>query len=543
MDIDPENQRSVLNGQYLATLPIEFLKQIIKEHYEVKRIKAIWKIHNEISAACHFITQNAVTINWVMVKRPEGGPLHEDYQFDTKPCEQRVDALFRNAVQAREIEVPSMAQPLTHNLKRASVPKSPTPINSSNNADTNKIPGDVELPLNTQDVQTPLDPKSSTPTKDLVNIQTFKGSSDIEPIEGLKTPPPHPKSPTPGTYNWDLDDILNNTQTDTEGEQLFDFKPHLSSKSPTANDLDDINIKPFYKIFTMVSDERRGPGAAPRATILYVQDVKQEANRVVVQTHELIQELQRSTEAVVGSARLSIAFTVNAMVLRTSFYILRAGAEYLGLPDIPHLLLTPADPQTMCQYTVHIFLDSPELPGESGSAVKRHFASLSLDDEEEKDEKAKGKRTGGSHRPTPNPKPVPAQRDPIQVLWLTKHYTNVISEALKVQVNRQAPSTCSLSVFCAYIYILSHLTPGDDCDPAGRFPITNKVLEKFLGVKAGWIGHAKKAGGLQISGSHLPAIQAHMNGDITEYLGIKPWVEFLEKAIATDNVKIEEAIE
>ncbi|KAJ7107370.1 hypothetical protein C8R44DRAFT_744577 [Mycena epipterygia] len=428
-----------------------------------------------------------------MVKKPdwEGELTRQNYELDTEEREQRVDTLFRMAVQDRTILAPN------------------------------------------NDAQTPLDPKLPTGGD---TTEPFKVPSKIEVLDDAETPLDRKLDSNCVDLENSNDDPPSDLEISNAYHRYRTQKQDLHERSPTPTN----DTQKFYKIFIMVSDEREGPGATGRATTVYVQDVKQEANCVTVQTRELIQELQHSSQAIVGSARLSVSFTINGLVLRTSFYLLRAGAEYLGPGDIPELLVASADPQTMCDYTLHIFLDTiPELK-EKIDSVKRHFTSLSLDDEDEKDSK---KPKHSTSKLLAKPKPIPAQRDPVQLLWLEKHYKNVISEALGVQVTRKASSTCSLSCFCAYIYIVSHLTPGDDCDPAGRFPITNNVLKQFLGVTTDWIGQAKKAGSLQILGSHIPAIRAHMDGEIVEYLGIKPWTEFLEKAISMDKVKIEVAVE
>ncbi|KAJ7087606.1 hypothetical protein B0H15DRAFT_949981 [Mycena belliarum] len=332
--------------------------------------------------------------------------------------------------------------------------------------------------------------------------------------------------------------------------------PSVSHKSPTpgsplplGEDDSDTEPGPMSKIFVIVSDERHGSSSVPRATILAVYKLEERGGKSIVDTRELIQELQSSAEAIIGSARLSVEVKVAAMVLRSSFYRLKEDAEYLGPPDVPELAVAQADPSTGCPYSIHIFLDTADslravgkeseikLEADSGMSGKRRFSTLSADDDDED-------RTPGPEHPFASKsksksklyklKAVPSERDPAQLRWLSgpSGYSNVISAAIKAQVRSKQPSaTCALSVFCAYMYIVSHITPGEACEAAGRFAIPNTVLGNFLNVAADWVGQAITAGRLQIEVGHIPVVKAHIDGDIPDsYLGIKPWIAFLKEA-------------
>jgi hypothetical protein len=56
-----------------------------------------WNIKNSVAAARSKILADGVSLNWVMVKTPLGGVLHEDYTLDTEEPDQNLDELFRVA--------------------------------------------------------------------------------------------------------------------------------------------------------------------------------------------------------------------------------------------------------------------------------------------------------------------------------------------------------------------------------------------------------------------------------------------------------------
>jgi hypothetical protein len=53
-----------------------------------------WNIKNSVATARSKILADGVSLNWVVVKTPLGGVLHEDYTLDTEEPDQNLDELF-----------------------------------------------------------------------------------------------------------------------------------------------------------------------------------------------------------------------------------------------------------------------------------------------------------------------------------------------------------------------------------------------------------------------------------------------------------------
>jgi hypothetical protein len=141
---------------------------------------------------------------------------------------------------------------------------------------------------------------------------------------------------------------------------------------------------------------------------------------------------------------------------------------------------------------------------------------------------------------------TPAERDAAQLRWLAgpSGYDNAIAAAMRVQIKGKGAATCATSIFCAYLHIVGNMTPGDNCDLAGRAAITNKLLARFLDTTADYIGVAKNAGSIQVGAGHIPVVKAHMDGEVpNSYMGIRTWKEFLEESISDYKVKAEPKIE
>ncbi|KAJ7848416.1 hypothetical protein B0H13DRAFT_2361915 [Mycena leptocephala] len=232
MDVDPVNRRYILDAAYLATLNLEFLKSIIKKKNAVTRLRPDWNIKNSVAAARSKILADGVSLNWVVVKTPLGGVLHEDYTLDTEEPDQNLDELFRVAYAKGLIALQVQEQ---------------------------KIGGNYD--------STPIDDKKAVGN-------------------------------------------MSDTPTATDGEnEVVSNTGSAGTKTP-ASKQDD--AKPMHKLLLVVSDERDKP-VTMRAAFLFLYGIRKEGNRHLVDVQELTQELQSSTEAVVGSARLA------------------EGADYLGL--------------------------------------------------------------------------------------------------------------------------------------------------------------------------------------------------------------------
>ncbi|KAF8199875.1 hypothetical protein K438DRAFT_2015879 [Mycena galopus ATCC 62051] len=327
--------------------------------------------------------------------------------------------------------------------------------------------------------------------------------------------------------------------------EIVPLDPPTPNTAPAASP--DVNVaRPVVKIFVVVVDERGNSGEhipTPRATTVFVYNLRQEEAEYFVRTRELIEQLQMSSESVVGSARLSLGVLLGGLFVRSSFYILREEAEVIGIPDVPELQVTAADRSTGCTHSLTIYLDTPggykavKKEAVEGGSAKRHFSTLSTDSTEDdyRKETSKSDCSTPSIRATPAARATATERGAAQLRWLAgpSSYSNAISTAIQAQVkSKQGSATCALAIFCTYVYIVSNVRPGADCDSAGRTDITNKCLAEFLGVAPGWIAQAKAAGALQIVASHIPAVKAHLDGDIPDsYMGIGPWTQFLEAMI------------
>ncbi|KAK6971437.1 hypothetical protein R3P38DRAFT_2813847 [Favolaschia claudopus] len=276
--------------------------------------------------------------------------------------------------------------------------------------------------------------------------------------------------------------------------------------------IDDNTIRKVFKVFFILVDERNysGPTPSRRATTLFVYHLRDETGAQFVQTTELIEQLQLSSERVVGSARLSVALSVSGISLRSAFYTIRGGAETVGISDIPELQVEAARAGTGCDCSVTIYLDDQNLPdvqntkepnASSNAFSKRRASVLSSDSEQEyRGVTVKLDRSTPSIRAASIARINTTARDDAQLRWLRGPSGN---------------------------------TPEDDCEEAGRTSITNACLATFLERTADWIGKAKIAGALQVEASHIPAVKAHLDGDVAnDYLGVKAWTDFLKAAIA-----------
>jgi hypothetical protein len=253
------------------------------------------------------------------------------------------------------------------------------------------------------------------------------------------------------------------------------------------------------------------------------------------------------------------------MPVRTSFHNIQEGADYLGLPTIPEICVTLADADTGCDYTLSVFLERRsvdkkvrltgifheirfgilfDLPFQQMPSVgpvldkKRHFSTLSTDNEDEEI-----RRTSRSKSANPPTKVNVAERDAAQLKWLrgVSGYDNAIAIAMREQVKTKQPQpSCATSIFAAYVYIVLHITPGVDCEQAGRVEITQRLLAEFLECQSDWITKAKAAGRLQVSAGDIPTVKAHMDGDMPDtYMGMKRWTEFLNGAVRNHHIKTE----
>ncbi|KAJ6577695.1 hypothetical protein B0H19DRAFT_1253015 [Mycena capillaripes] len=305
----------------------------------------------------------------------------------------------------------------------------------------------------------------------------------------------------------------------------------------------DVEGRLMHKLFLILSDERDTP-VSTRAAILFVYGVRKEGDRLLIGVQELVQELQSSSEAIVGSARLAVNLTVGGLALRTSFYMIREEADYLGPLVIPELGVTVADADTRCDYTLQIFLEAHGVANQAQhqskagviAGKKRHFSTRSTDNEEE--EKYRTVRSESVKA-----KVNVVEQDSAHLDWLrgASGYDNAIAVAMRKEIStKQAQPTCAVAIFAAYVYIVSQITPGLDCEAAGRVQIPTRLLADFLGCKAQWIVMAKAVGRLQVSGGDIDIIKAHMDGNMVDsYMGMKKWKEFLEAAIVINAVKVE----
>ena len=218
----------------------------------------------------------------------------------------------------------------------------------------------------------------------------------------------------------------------------------------------------MHKVFVIVSDERLQPMVS-RAAIIFVYEIRAaESDVCFVNTQELVSELQKSPEAVAGPARMSVDIALGPMLLRTSFYVLRDGAEFLGLPEVPELSVTRAAATTGCEYTLHIFLDAlPEksevkvkvslsnfclqiilfMPLQVEPTTKRHRASRSLPDEDEEEYRKSASNRSSPLPSAPTVRATPAEREAAQLRWLAgpSGYDNVIAAAARVRVETGYP--------------------------------------------------------------------------------------------------------
>ncbi|KAF7360730.1 Reverse transcriptase domain-containing protein [Mycena venus] len=301
--------------------------------------------------------------------------------------------------------------------------------------------------------------------------------------------------------------IFSQTITPPPAEQTQKLvsmaRPYTPISSSAEQDLD----KEMFRVFVILVDERHnsaGYTVPARATTLFLYNLRKEAGAYFVRTAELIQQLQLSSETIGGSARLSTSLTVSGIPLRSAFYILREGAEFLGVPDVPELQVETAEAVTKCQCAITIYLDTPHHKREPESEPKkRHISTLSTDVEDEEDYK------GASSK---------ASRTAPSLAWLggPSGYSNAISRAIQNQDrSKQGTPTCALAIFCSYIHIVGNITPGPGCDEPGQ-----------------WIGLAKRAGALQVGASHLATVKAHLDGAVEDaYYGIRPWITFLQTAV------------
>ncbi|KAJ7134924.1 hypothetical protein C8R43DRAFT_956153 [Mycena crocata] len=313
----------------------------------------------------------------------------------------------------------------------------------------------------------------------------------------------------------------------------------LITASPDADDLPQ-------KVLVIITDERRSNGMAPRVVSLLVK-LRRDVSLCWVDTIVLLQKLQQSSEAIVGSARFSVEVKIGPETGRGSFYIMREDDVSLHQPEVPELSVFVADANTGCAHMIHIYLDA-----ECFKAVKRHYATLSTDNEAEEEY-----RKSASNRSTPllqsvqgsgsSSRPSPEERASAQVRWLAgpSGYRNDIAKAISEMVKKggQYLPTCTLAIFCYYVYIVANVTPGDNCEPAGRSDIKLKTLAAFLDVAPDWIGGPKTVGHLQIEVGHDEVVRAHMDGDVISYMGLKSWKKFLGTVAEQTKVKDENDIQ
>ncbi|KAK7055479.1 hypothetical protein R3P38DRAFT_2847288 [Favolaschia claudopus] len=312
----------------------------------------------------------------------------------------------------------------------------------------------------------------------------------------------------------------------------------VSAPSPEPQD------REMFKVFLILVDER-STTVMPRAATLFIYGVHEDDGKYLVDTKELIEQLQSSSERVTGAARLSIGLTVDGIPLRSAFYVIREGADCVGIPDFPELHLGAAEASTGCKHTLTVYLDSLEPHGSKGNNKKldtKRSASVlgSEDDEEYRQVTVKSNRSTPSFRAGSVARSgTAAERDSAQLEWLRgpSAYDNAISAAIRSKERLKQPRpTCALAIFCSYVYILGSITPGEDCDEVGRTQITNACLANFLSRTADWVGKAKTAGALQVVASHYPSVKAHLDGDMEDaYWGIKAWTEFLEAVVAKER--------
>lgn len=116
----------------------------------------------------------------------------------------------------------------------------------------------------------------------------------------------------------------------------------------------------MHKILVLISDERGGTVSDPRAAILFVDSVEHKGAQFFVQSHELVTELQNSPEAIAGTARLAVDMVHSGTKFRTVFYMLKAGADYVGLPTVPEICVSQVavGDTTGCGYMLSIFLEA-----------------------------------------------------------------------------------------------------------------------------------------------------------------------------------------
>ncbi|KAJ7716990.1 hypothetical protein B0H16DRAFT_1476344 [Mycena metata] len=224
----------------------------------------------------------------------------------------------------------------------------------------------------------------------------------------------------------------------------------------------DVDL-PIYKIFIVVSDEHQLP-VDNRGVTLFLSGVRQDGNHYMVKTSELLQKLQNSPDPVVGSARLAVAITHGGFTFRSTFFTIHEGGDHTGLPANPEIHITPTDAAdtTGCNYSLVIFLEAIEkaLPAQG----KRHYSTLSTDNEEEK--KHRASRTHSVDRsvsPSGGAKFSVVQKEATQIVWLEEvsGYNNAIAKSIRQNVStRQAQPSCAISIWCPYVYIVSHITSG-----------------------------------------------------------------------------------
>ncbi|KAJ7509684.1 hypothetical protein B0H11DRAFT_1960654 [Mycena galericulata] len=306
--------------------------------------------------------------------------------------------------------------------------------------------------------------------------------------------------------------------------------------------LDDFIGKPMHEVVVIIRDERHGSGQSvvPRAATIHLYELRKEGERHFIKSPELIQELQKSSEAIVGFARLSVDFKIAGMTVRRSFHILREGVNFAAPPEIPELCVTVEDGNSKL-YSLEIFLDAGSFGGkDNGAQSKRHFSTLSGSDGEEEKHR-RGSTPSSAHATSGTA--TAAERDSAQIRWLagTSGYDNAIAKAIRSQVKtKQSMATCALGLFCSYVRILANITPGAGCDSAGRVAITHKVIAVFLETGADWVGFARSGGNILVNSSHIPVIAAHLNGDVADsYMGMKAWKNFLDAAVANSVIKEE----
>ncbi|KAJ7068869.1 hypothetical protein B0H15DRAFT_807421 [Mycena belliarum] len=318
---------------------------------------------------------------------------------------------------------------------------------------------------------------------------------------------------------------------------------HLKDEGPNEPVVEGLPaLTTSHKLMIVISDGDQGL----RAIVLTVQ-MRVDGERHLVDSHDLVQKLQKSPERIHGSARLSINLTIGLMTVQSAFYVLREGSELLGPPEIAEVLAEPAAVESGSEYTITIFVGARTKAEVEIDTIpaKRHHSTLSTDNEDEVQYL--------SSRSTPSVPPTTqtntsvrysvSDRSAAQLRWLSgaSGYSNAISDAIQNQIKSTTlVPTCALAIFCTWVYIIGNITPGTDCDEAGRSSISNKLLGEFLDVGADWVGHAKAAGYMQITAYNLPVVSAHMDGHVADaYMGVKTWKEFLEEAVKTKSAKVE----